>query len=88
MLCFLSGCVYPRLQGPQWGVDTAAEGPDHQVRYVVSLSLSVEWTKLQLLLFFNLFLFTNSSSDLSKAEPTLTHICIRMLHKEKLVREP
>lgn len=29
----------------------------------------------------------NSSSDLSKAEPTLTHMCIRMLHKEKLVCE-
>lgn len=29
--------------------------------------------------------FPNSSSDLSKAEPTLTHMCIRMLHKEKLV---
>lgn len=32
-----------------------------------------------------LLLFPNSSSDLSKAEPTLTHMCIRMLHKENLV---
>lgn len=40
------------------------------------------------LLLFHLFLFTNSSSDLSKAEPTLTHMCIRMLHKENLVCEP
>lgn len=31
------------------------------------------------------FLFVNSSSDLSKAEPTLTHMCIRALQKEKLV---
>ncbi|XP_010870921.2 NAD-dependent protein deacetylase sirtuin-7 [Esox lucius] len=27
-----------------------------------------------------------SSSDLSEAEPTLTHMCIRMLHKEKMVQ--
>lgn len=35
-----------------------------------------------------LYLPCYSSSDLSKAEPTLTHMCIKMLHKENLVRVP
>lgn len=54
------------------GISTAASIPDYRGPNGV-------WTQLQKGR-------TISSSDLSKAEPTLTHICIRMLHKEKLVK--
>ncbi|XP_045904332.1 NAD-dependent protein deacetylase sirtuin-7 [Micropterus dolomieu] len=54
------------------GISTAASIPDYRGPNGV-------WTQLQKGR-------TVSSSDLSKAEPTLTHMCIRMLHKEKLVK--
>uniref|UniRef100_A0A8C2ZQZ4 NAD-dependent protein deacetylase sirtuin-7 n=1 Tax=Cyclopterus lumpus TaxID=8103 RepID=A0A8C2ZQZ4_CYCLU len=54
------------------GISTAASIPDYRGPNGV-------WTQLQKGR-------TISLSDLSKAEPTLTHICIRMLHKEKLVK--
>ncbi|KAF7658656.1 hypothetical protein LDENG_00009660 [Lucifuga dentata] len=54
------------------GISTAASIPDYRGPHGV-------WTQLQKG-------HTVSSSDLSKAEPTLTHMCIRMLHKEKLVK--
>nr|XP_020451984.1 NAD-dependent protein deacetylase sirtuin-7 [Monopterus albus] len=54
------------------GISTAASIPDYRGPNGV-------WTQLQKG-------HTVSSSDLSKAEPTLTHMCIRMLHKEKMVK--
>ncbi|XP_019939225.1 NAD-dependent protein deacetylase sirtuin-7 [Paralichthys olivaceus] len=54
------------------GISTAASIPDYRGPNGV-------WTQLQKGR-------TVSSSDLSKAEPTLTHMCIRMLHKEKMVK--
>ncbi|KAM6939779.1 NAD-dependent protein deacetylase sirtuin-7 [Xenentodon cancila] len=54
------------------GISTAASIPDYRGPNGV-------WTQLQKGR-------SVSSSDLSKAEPTLTHMCIRMLHKEKLVK--
>uniref|UniRef100_UPI0037E87CEC NAD-dependent protein deacetylase sirtuin-7 n=1 Tax=Semicossyphus pulcher TaxID=241346 RepID=UPI0037E87CEC len=54
------------------GISTAASIPDYRGPNGV-------WTQLQKGR-------TVSSSDLSKAEPTLTHMCIRMLYKEKLVQ--
>ncbi|KAM7009012.1 NAD-dependent protein deacetylase sirtuin-7 [Tautogolabrus adspersus] len=54
------------------GISTAASIPDYRGPNGV-------WTQLQKGR-------TVSSSDLSKAEPTLTHMCIKMLHKEKLVK--
>ncbi|XP_078133472.1 NAD-dependent protein deacetylase sirtuin-7 [Sander vitreus] len=54
------------------GISTAASIPDYRGPNGV-------WTQLQKGR-------TVSSSDLSKAEPTLTHMCVRMLHKEKLVQ--
>ncbi|KAM8772679.1 NAD-dependent protein deacetylase sirtuin-7 [Acanthopagrus schlegelii] len=54
------------------GISTAASIPDYRGPNGV-------WTQLQKGR-------TVSSSDLSKAEPTLTHMCIRMLHKEDLVK--
>nr|XP_046261845.1 NAD-dependent protein deacetylase sirtuin-7 [Scatophagus argus] len=54
------------------GISTAASIPDYRGPNGV-------WTQLQKGR-------TVSSSDLSKAEPTLTHMCIRILHKEKLVK--
>ncbi|KAK2815796.1 hypothetical protein Q5P01_026263 [Channa striata] len=54
------------------GISTAASIPDYRGPNGV-------WTQLQKGR-------TVSSSDLGKAEPTLTHMCIKMLHKEKLVK--
>ncbi|XP_029022653.1 NAD-dependent protein deacetylase sirtuin-7 [Betta splendens] len=54
------------------GISTAASIPDYRGPNGV-------WTQLQKGR-------TVSSSDLSKAEPTLTHMCIKMLHKEKMVK--
>ncbi|TWW59590.1 NAD-dependent protein deacetylase sirtuin-7 [Takifugu flavidus] len=54
------------------GISTAASIPDYRGPNGV-------WTQLQKGR-------RVCSSDLSKAEPTLTHMCIRMLHKEKLVK--
>ncbi|KAM6972315.1 NAD-dependent protein deacetylase sirtuin-7 [Aplochiton taeniatus] len=54
------------------GISTAASIPDYRGPNGV-------WTQLQKGR-------PVSASDLSEAEPTLTHMCIRMLHKEKLVQ--
>lgn len=54
------------------GISTAASIPDYRGPNGV-------WTQLQKGR-------TVSSSDLSKAEPTYTHMCIRTMHKEKLVK--
>ncbi|XP_076001556.1 NAD-dependent protein deacetylase sirtuin-7 [Genypterus blacodes] len=54
------------------GISTAASIPDYRGPNGV-------WTQLQKG-------HAVSSSDLSKADPTLTHMCIRMLQKEKLVK--
>ncbi|XP_077380700.1 NAD-dependent protein deacetylase sirtuin-7 [Festucalex cinctus] len=54
------------------GISTAASIPDYRGPNGV-------WTQLQKGQ-------TVSSSDLSKAEPTLTHMCIRMLYKKMLVK--
>ncbi|XP_040891816.1 NAD-dependent protein deacetylase sirtuin-7 [Toxotes jaculatrix] len=54
------------------GISTAASIPDYRGPNGV-------WTQLQKGR-------TVSSSDLSKAEPTLTHMCLRMLHKENMVK--
>ncbi|XP_058497763.1 NAD-dependent protein deacetylase sirtuin-7 [Solea solea] len=54
------------------GISTAASIPDYRGPNGV-------WTQLQKGRAI-------SSSDLSKAEPTLTHMCIRMLHKENMVK--
>ncbi|KAM9856941.1 NAD-dependent protein deacetylase sirtuin-7 [Aulostomus maculatus] len=54
------------------GISTAASIPDYRGPNGV-------WTQLQRGR-------TVSSSDLSKAEPTLTHMCIRTLYKERLLK--
>lgn len=54
------------------GISTAASIPDYRGPNGV-------WTQLQKGR-------TVNPSDLSKAEPTVTHMCIRMLHKEQLVK--
>ncbi|XP_051939306.1 NAD-dependent protein deacetylase sirtuin-7 [Hippocampus zosterae] len=54
------------------GISTAASIPDYRGPNGV-------WTQLQKGR-------AVSSSDLSKAEPTLTHMCIKMLYKEMLVK--
>ncbi|KAF3687327.1 NAD-dependent protein deacetylase sirtuin-7 [Channa argus] len=54
------------------GISTAASIPDYRGPNGV-------WTQLQKGR-------PISSSDLGKAEPTLTHMCIKMLHKEKMVK--
>ncbi|XP_077426910.1 NAD-dependent protein deacetylase sirtuin-7 [Vanacampus margaritifer] len=54
------------------GISTAASIPDYRGPNGV-------WTQLQKG-------HTVSSSDLSKAEPTLTHMCIKMLYKKMLVK--
>ncbi|XP_072319653.1 NAD-dependent protein deacetylase sirtuin-7 [Eucyclogobius newberryi] len=54
------------------GISTAASIPDYRGPNGV-------WTQLQKGRII-------SSSDLSKAEPTFTHMCIRTMHKEKLVK--
>uniref|UniRef100_A0A3Q1J790 NAD-dependent protein deacetylase sirtuin-7 n=1 Tax=Anabas testudineus TaxID=64144 RepID=A0A3Q1J790_ANATE len=54
------------------GISTAASIPDYRGPNGV-------WTQLQKGR-------TVSSSDLSKAKPTLTHMCIRMLHKQNMVK--
>ncbi|KAM3865473.1 NAD-dependent protein deacetylase sirtuin-7 [Diretmus argenteus] len=54
------------------GISTAASIPDYRGPNGV-------WTQLQKGL-------AVSASDLSKAQPTITHMCIKMLHKEKLVQ--
>lgn len=54
------------------GISTAASIPDYRGPNGV-------WTQLQKGR-------SVSSTDLSKAQPTFTHMCIRTLHKEKLVK--
>ncbi|XP_061736578.1 NAD-dependent protein deacetylase sirtuin-7 [Nerophis ophidion] len=54
------------------GISTAASIPDYRGPNGV-------WTQLQKGRVF-------SSSDLSKAEPTLTHMCIKMLYQDMLVK--
>lgn len=54
--------------------------------YDISCIIFLKWIKLPFCLLFS-SVFTNSSSDLSKAEPTITHMCIRTLHKENMVFE-
>ncbi|XP_061686432.1 NAD-dependent protein deacetylase sirtuin-7 [Syngnathoides biaculeatus] len=78
------------LQSKVWQLAVAVKQANHLVVYTgagISTAASIPdyrgpngvWTQLQKG-------HAVSSSDLSRAEPTLTHMCIRMLHKEMLVK--
>ncbi len=93
MCVFSSGHLHSRLSGAQWCVDSAEEGPICEVRdLLLQCVLSKIWisslrfSPAYCFFFLNLSVFLSiSASDLSRAEPTLTHMCIWMLLKVKMV---